>query len=44
MHIIPHDLLSYEHMWAHSCYLTPPKGEEQVVEDESPNTEAFNLI
>jgi hypothetical protein len=24
MHIIPHDLLSYERMWAHSCYLTPP--------------------
>jgi hypothetical protein len=24
MHIIPHNLLSYEHMWAYSCYLTPP--------------------
>jgi hypothetical protein len=23
MHIIPHNLLSYEHMWAHSCCLTP---------------------
>jgi hypothetical protein len=45
MHIIPHDLLSYERMWAHSCCLTPPHtGEEQVVEEESPNTEAFDLI
>jgi hypothetical protein len=43
MHIIPHDLLSYERMWAHSCCLTPP-GEEQVVEEEPPNTEAFDLI
>jgi hypothetical protein len=25
MHIIPHDLLSYERMWAHSCCLTPPQ-------------------
>jgi hypothetical protein len=24
MHIIPHNLLSDEHMWAHSCCLTPP--------------------
>jgi hypothetical protein len=24
MHIIPHNLLSYERMWAHSCCLTPP--------------------
>jgi hypothetical protein len=24
MHIIPHNLLSDERMWAHSCYLTPP--------------------
>jgi hypothetical protein len=23
MHIIPHNLLSYERMWAHSCCLTP---------------------
>jgi hypothetical protein len=44
MHIIPHDLLSYERMWAHPCYLTPPIGEEQVVEEEPPNTEAFDLI
>jgi hypothetical protein len=24
MHIIPHNLLSYERMWAHPCCLTPP--------------------
>jgi hypothetical protein len=24
MHIIPHNLLSDERMWAHSCCLTPP--------------------
>jgi hypothetical protein len=24
MHIIPHNLLSNERMWAHSCCLTPP--------------------
>jgi hypothetical protein len=24
MHIIPHNLLSYDRMWAHSCCLTPP--------------------
>jgi hypothetical protein len=24
MHIIPHNLLSYGRMWAHSCCLTPP--------------------
>jgi hypothetical protein len=23
-HIIPHNLLSDEHVWAHPCYLTPP--------------------
>jgi hypothetical protein len=44
MHIIPHNLLSDEHVWAHSCCLTPPTGEEPVVEEESPNTEAFDLI
>jgi hypothetical protein len=44
MHIIPHNLLSDEHVWAHPCYLTPPTGEEQVVEEEPPNTEAFDLI
>jgi hypothetical protein len=42
MHIIPHNLLSDEHVWAHSCCLTPPTGEEQVVEEEPPNTEAFD--
>ena len=44
MHIIPHDLLSYERMWAHYCYLTPPTEEEHVVEEEPPNTEAFDLV
>jgi hypothetical protein len=44
MHIIPHNLLSDEHVWAHSCSLTPPTGEEQVVEEEPPSTEAFDLI
>jgi hypothetical protein len=28
MHIIPHNLLSDEHMWAHPCCLTPPTGHE----------------
>jgi hypothetical protein len=44
MHIILHNLLSDEHVWAHLCCLTPPTGEEQVVEEEPPNTEAFELI
>jgi hypothetical protein len=44
MHIIPHNLLSDEHVWAHYCCLTPPTGEKQVVEEEQPNTEAFDLI
>jgi hypothetical protein len=44
MHIIPHNLLSDEHVWAHSCCLTPPRGEEHVVEEEPPNTKAFDLI
>jgi hypothetical protein len=39
MHIILHNLLSYERMWAHPCYLTPSKGEEQVVQEEPPNEE-----
>jgi hypothetical protein len=42
-HIIPHDLLSYERMWAHPCCLTPPTGEEQVVQEE-PQGEEFDLI
>jgi hypothetical protein len=45
MHIIPHNLLSYDRLWAHSCCLTPPPTvEEQVVEEEPPSTEAFDLI
>jgi hypothetical protein len=31
MHIIPHNLLSYDFMWAHPCDIYPPTGEEQVV-------------
>jgi hypothetical protein len=44
MHIILYNLLSDEHVWAHPCCLTPPTGEEQVVEEEQPNTEVFDLI
>jgi hypothetical protein len=44
MHIIPHNLLRDEHVWAHSCCLTPPTREEQVVEEEPPNSDAFDLI
>jgi hypothetical protein len=44
MHTIPHNLLSDEHVWAHPCCLTPLTGQEQVVEEELPNTEAFDLI
>jgi hypothetical protein len=43
-HIVPYNLLSDEHVWAHPCCLNPPIGEEQVVEEEQPNTEAFDLI
>jgi hypothetical protein len=35
MHIIPHNLLSDECMWAHSYCLTPPTGQEQVPQDEA---------
>ena len=43
MHIIPHNLLSNDHVWAHPCCLTPPTGEEQVVQEE-PQSEEFDLI
>jgi hypothetical protein len=43
MHIISHKLLSYERMWAHSFCLTPPTGEEHVVQEKPPNEE-FDLI
>jgi hypothetical protein len=43
MHIIPHNLLSYESMWAHLCCLTPPHRKEQVVQEE-PHNEEFDLI
>jgi hypothetical protein len=43
MHIIPHNLLSDEHVWAHSCCLRLPTGEELVVQEESHNEE-FDLI
>ena len=42
-HIIPHNLLSDEHVWAHPCYLTTPTGEEQVVQEE-PHNEEFDSI
>jgi hypothetical protein len=41
--IIPHNLLSDEHVWAHPCCLTPPTGEEQVVQVEA-HIEKFNSI
>jgi hypothetical protein len=43
MHIIPHNLLSDEHVWANPCCLTHPIGEEQVVQEE-PHNEEFGLI
>jgi hypothetical protein len=43
MHIIPHNLLSYERMWANHCGLTSPTGEEQVVQEDPPSEE-FDLI
>jgi hypothetical protein len=43
MHITPHNLLSDKHVWAHPCCLTPPTGEEQVVQEE-PHIEEFDLI
>jgi hypothetical protein len=43
MHIIPHNLLSDEHVWAHPCCLTPPTREERVVQEE-PHNEEFDLI
>jgi hypothetical protein len=43
MHTIPHNLLSYERIWAHPYCLTQPTGEEQVVQEEPPSEE-FDLI
>jgi hypothetical protein len=44
MHIILHNLLSDELVWAHSCCLTPlPTGEEQVVQVE-PSIEEIDSI
>jgi hypothetical protein len=34
MHIIPHNLLSDERMWAHPCCTHIPLGEEQVSLEE----------
>jgi hypothetical protein len=42
-HIIFHNLLSDEHVWAHPCCLTPLTGEEQMVQEE-PRNEEFDLI
>jgi hypothetical protein len=39
MHIISHNLLRNEHMRAHPCCLTPPTGEEHVVQEETHNEE-----
>ena len=41
--LVPHNLLSYDHVWAHPCCLTPPTGEEQVVQEE-PQGEEYDLI
>jgi hypothetical protein len=35
MHIIPHNLLSDEHMCAHPCCTHIPVGQEQVPRDEA---------
>jgi hypothetical protein len=43
MPLVPHNLLSCDHVWAHPCCLTPPTGEEQVVQEE-PQGEEFDLI
>jgi hypothetical protein len=43
MHIISHNLLSDEHVCAYPCCLTPPTGEEQVVQKE-PHNEENDLI
>jgi hypothetical protein len=43
MPLVPHNLLSYDHVWAHPCCLTPPIGEEHVVQEE-PQSEEFDLI
>jgi hypothetical protein len=43
MPLVPHNLLSYDHVSAHPCCLTPPTGEEQVVQEE-PRSEEFDLI
>jgi hypothetical protein len=43
MHIIPHNLLRDERVWAHPCYLGPPTGEEHVVQEE-PHNKEFDLI
>jgi hypothetical protein len=34
LHIIPHNLLSDERMWAHPCCTHIPPGQEQVPQDE----------
>jgi hypothetical protein len=34
MHIIPHNLLSYDLLWAHPCDIYTPTGEEQVAQKE----------
>jgi hypothetical protein len=34
MHIIPHNLLSDERIWAHPCYTHIPPGQDQVPQVE----------
>jgi hypothetical protein len=34
MHIIPHNLLSDERIWAHPCCTRIPTGQRQVPQDE----------
>jgi hypothetical protein len=43
MHIISHDMLSYDLLWAHTCDIKPPTGEERVVQEE-PYNEEYDLI
>jgi hypothetical protein len=44
MHVIPHNLLSNEHVWAHPCCLTPPPHRRSTLVQEEPHNEEFDLI
>jgi hypothetical protein len=41
--LVPHNLLSYDHVWLTLAVSQPPTGEEQVVLEE-PQGEEFDLI